>query len=62
MELDGGLPADPGAVVQLHGTVAMLAIALLRAGAIPDPSEPPEIDLGISRLQYSKYPISFRGR
>jgi len=62
MELDGGLPADPGAVVQLHGTVAMLAMALLRAGAIPDPSEPPEIDLGISRLQYSKYPISFRGR
>ena len=62
MELDGGLPTDPGAVVQLHGTVAMLAIALLRAGATPNPSEPPEIDLGISRLQYSRYPISFRGR
>ena len=59
MELDGGVPADPGDSVHLHGTVALLASALLRAGAVPDPSEPPEIDPGTERLHYSRYPIVF---
>lgn len=62
MELDGGVPADPGDAVQLHGTVALLGLALLCAGAAPDPSEPPEIDPGSARLHYSRYPIVFEPR
>jgi len=62
MELDGGVTSDPGApgdVVQLHGTVALLGLALLRAGATPDPESPPEIDPRSERLHYSRYPIVF---
>ncbi|CAB4872075.1 unannotated protein [freshwater metagenome] len=62
MELDGGVPAEPGDAVQLFGTVALLGSALLRAGAAPDPAEPPVIDPGSARLHYSRYPIVFEPR
>ena len=62
MELDGGVPGDFGDPKQLHGTVALLGLALLRAGAAPDPSEPPEIDPRSERLHYSRYPIVFEPR
>lgn len=62
MELDGGVPADPGDLVQLYGTVALLGSALLRAGAAPDPAAVPVIDPGSERLHYSRYPIVFESR
>ncbi len=62
MELDGGLPGEADDPVQLHGTVALLASALLRAGAAPDPTAPPVIDPGSQRLHYSSYPIVFEPR
>jgi cytochrome P450 len=62
MELDGGVAGDPGGGMQLHGTVALLGLALLRAGATPDPAEPPEIDPRSERLHYSRYPIVFKSQ
>jgi cytochrome P450 len=62
MELDGGVPGEPDDPVQLHGTVALLASALLRAGAAPDADEGPVIDPASQRLHYSRYPIVFEPR
>jgi cytochrome P450 len=59
MELDGGVPADDGGSAALYGTVALLAAALLRAGAAPDPDARPLIDPNSERLHYARYPIVF---
>jgi cytochrome P450 len=59
MELDGGVPAEEGGSAALYGTVALLAAALLRAGAMPDPEAPPLIDPNSERLHYARYPIVF---
>lgn len=62
MELDGGVPADDGGAIRLYGTVALLADALLRSGAAPDPEAPAQIDAGSERLHYANYPIVFDPR
>jgi cytochrome P450 len=59
MELDGGVLAEDSASTELYGTVALLAAALLGAGAAPDPDEPPVVDPDSERLHYSSYPIVF---
>ncbi len=57
MELDGGALADAG--TELYGTVAVLASALLRAGARPDPEHPATLDATSARLHFSAYPVTF---
>ena len=57
MEFDGGTLAD--AAPRLYGTVAVLASALLRAGAHPDPEHPATLDATSARLHFSAYPVTF---
>jgi cytochrome P450 len=59
MELDGGVLAEDSATTELYGTVTLLAVALLGAGAAPDPDRSPEVDPESERLHYSSYPIVF---
>jgi hypothetical protein len=59
MELDGGVLAEDAAGTELYGTVALLAGALLAAGARPDPDRPPTRDPASARLHYSSYPVLF---
>jgi hypothetical protein len=44
---------------RLRGTVALLAAALLRAGARPDPDQPPVLDATSTRSHYATYPVVF---
>lgn len=59
MELDGGVLAEDAADTELYGTVALLAAALLDAGARPDPDRPATHDRTIARLHYASYPVVF---
>jgi cytochrome P450 len=62
-ELAGGL--DPGAAATEHadhhllGAVAVMAGALLAAGARPDPDDPPSLDQSTTRDVWGRYPVRF---
>jgi hypothetical protein len=58
MELDGGVHttgADDHEPV--FGTVTLMLDALLRAGARPDPADPPLPDPHSSRRTFARYPV-----
>jgi cytochrome P450 len=58
-DLAAGAVPKPGASAEGHslGTVATIALALLRAGARPDPERPPQRDANIAREAWASYPI-----
>lgn len=60
-ELDGGLPAKPGADPDSHqyGIVALIVIRLLALGARPDPDAAPQLDTSTIRPNWGSYPIIF---
>lgn len=60
-ELDGGIvPGDAGTdTAHLFGTVAVMAHAVLAAGAVRDPDAPPVLDPASTRRHFSSYPIVF---
>lgn len=60
-ELDGGIvPGDTGVDgTHLFGTVAVMAHAVLAAGAARDPDAPPVLDPASTRRHFSSYPIVF---
>lgn len=59
MELAAGV--TPGAAVEHHllGAVALMAGAVLRAGAEPDPDDPPTLDPATTRVVWGRYPVRF---
>jgi cytochrome P450 len=60
MELDGGVHATGDAVDDhepVFGTVTLMLDALLRAGARPDPDDPPQVDPDTSRRTFARYPV-----
>ncbi len=59
-ELAGGLEEvlDPGS--HLHGAIAVMAGALLAAGATPDPQDPPVVDSETVRAHFERYPVLIR--
>src|ERR1700744_1800221 len=66
MELDGGVHsvhdrAGTQAVAPepVFGTVTLMVHALLKAGARPDPAQPPTRDPHSSRENFSRYPVVF---
>jgi hypothetical protein len=58
-DLAAGVVAKPGARAEGHqlGTVTTIALALMRAGARPDPANPPQRDLNIAREAWTSYPV-----
>lgn len=63
-ELAAGLePAGPGPddVPEQHilGSVVLMAGAMLRAGARPDPTESPALDPTTTRVMWGRYPVIF---
>lgn len=63
-ELDGGVTSEDEAgnhVVDVLGMVALLADAMLRHGAKPDPDHPPVWDTGSERPHFASYPVVFAG-
>lgn len=60
-ELDGGLPAKPGADPESHqyGIVALIVIRLLALGGRPDPGAPAQIDTKTIRPNWGSYPVIF---
>lgn len=64
MELDGGVhsTAEPSADHEpVFGTVTLMLDALLRAGARPDPADPPAPDPHSSRRNFARYPVVLGG-
>ena len=59
MELDGGVVGGGTDGEQLYGTVALLAAALLHAGATPDAGRTAQIDRSSERLHFATYPVVF---
>jgi cytochrome P450 len=49
----------PGSADPLFGAVALMAGAVLRAGATPDPEDPPTLDGATSRVVWGRYPVRF---
>lgn len=62
-DLDGGLvargPVDPN--THSFGIITMLVRALLEAGAMPDPANPPVMATYTARPNWGRYPVLFRG-
>lgn len=58
-ELAGGLAPDDALDHHLLGAIAMMAGAMLRAGARPDPDSPAELDPTTTRTVWSTYPVQF---
>jgi len=58
-ELAGGLDPGDGAEHHLLGSVALMAGAMLRAGATPDPADPPTLDPNTTRTLWGRYPVTF---
>lgn len=61
-ELAAGVTADAAVEHHLLGAVAVMAGAVLRAGAEPDPDDPATLDAGTSRVMWGRYPVRFRER
>ena len=61
-ELAGGLEPDEALDDHLLGSIALMAGAVLRAGACPDPDDPPTIDAGTTRNNWGRYPVVLRRR
>lgn len=61
MELDGGvLESSTGEHEEpVFGTVTLMLDALLKAGARPDPNDPPMEDPYSSRKNFARYPVVF---
>lgn len=60
-ELAGGVDAataDPGSTL-LRGAIAVMARAVLVAGAVPDPGDPAIIDAATTRQMWGRYPVRF---
>lgn len=60
-ELAGGLEPDDALDHHLLGSVAVMAGAMLRAGARPDPIDPPSLDPRTTRVMWGRYPVEFDG-
>ncbi len=58
-ELAGGLEPDAAADHHLLGAIALMAGAMLRAGARPDPDRPPALDTATTRTRWERYPVRF---
>ena len=58
-ELAGGVEQPPPEADELHllGAVALMAGAMLRAGAQPDPSNPAQLDSTTTRVVWGSYPV-----
>lgn len=58
-ELAGGLeqPTNDSGEKHLFGAVTLMAGAILRAGAIPDPARPPTPDASTTRTVWGSYPV-----
>lgn len=59
LELAAGVTADAAVEHHLLGAVALMAGAVLRAGAVPDPDDPPTLDPGTTRVVWGRYPVRF---
>lgn len=61
-DLDGGTisKADTDPTTHAYGLVTLLVLELLRAGAQPDPSDPPTADRNTQRKNWGRYPVEFR--
>ncbi len=60
-ELAGGLDPEDGLEHHLLGSVALMAGAMLRAGARPDPDDPPTLDATTTRVVWGRYPVLLGG-
>jgi cytochrome P450 len=60
-ELAGGIdPAtEQSSETMLLGAIAVMAAALLRAGARPDPNDPARLDAHTTRVMWARYPVVF---
>ncbi len=62
-ELAGGVEADVGEAggeeQHLVGAVVLMAGAMLRAGARPDPADPAQLDASTTRVMWGHYPVVF---
>ena len=61
-ELAGGVAEAPDAdreVINLLGSVAVMAGVLLACGTRPDPDDPPEMDRSTTRRVFGRYPVVF---
>ena len=60
-DLDGGMVALPGTVVEEHqyGIVTLFARTLLAHGARNDPDDPPRADPNTVRANWGRYPVLF---
>ena len=58
-ELAGGLEASDVVEHELLGSIVVMAHAMLRAGARPDPDDPPTLDPGTTRVMWGRYPVRF---
>ncbi len=58
-ELAAGVTEESAGGHHLFGAVTVMAGALLRSGAAPDPDDPPALDAGTSRVVWGRYPARF---
>jgi len=58
-ELAGGLEPDDALEHHLLGAVALMAAAMLQAGARPHPIERAELDRNTTRVMWGRYPVRF---
>jgi hypothetical protein len=61
-ELAGGIQPEVGPDGVTHvllGAIAVLAGAVLEAGARPDPDDPAEVDTTTTRTVFAKYPVRY---
>lgn len=60
-ELAGGIEQPPALSDEQHllGAVALMAGAMLRAGARPNPDQPPTPDAATTRMVWGSYPVLF---
>ena len=58
-ELAGGLEPGDGNEHHLVGSVVVMTGAMLRAGARPDPADPPSLDANTTRVMWGRYPVTF---
>ncbi|WP_281690548.1 cytochrome P450 [Pseudonocardia thermophila] len=57
-ELAGGVPSTAEGE-RVLGTVTLMLTALLKAGARPDPNDPPQLDPHSAREHFARYPVVF---
>ena len=61
-ELAGGLEPDEALDDHLLGSIVLMAGAVLRAGAHPDPDDPPTVDAATTRCNWGRYPVTLGRR